>query len=149
MIQATVTWSNTNEQPSSHRYSRAHSWRFDGGVVVPASSSPDIVPVPMSDPAAVDPEEAFLASLSSCHMLWFLSLAHRDGFFATTYNDEATGEMRPNEHGKLYVAEVILRPRIEWAPPRSPSETELAELHHRAHLECFLANSVHTQIRIE
>lgn len=149
MIHATVHWQNSGEEFRSNRYSRVHTWAFDGGKVVEASSSPDIVPVPMSDASAVDPEEAFVASLSSCHMLWFLSIAAKAGFEVVAYRDEAVGEMQTNEAGKQWIGNVRLRPKVTWSGQREPSAAEMAQLHERAHADCFIANSVKTEIRIE
>ena len=131
------------------RYSRAHTWTFDGGVVVPASSSPHVVPLPMSDASAVDPEEAFVASLASCHMLWFLDIASRAGYAVESYEDAADGRMGRNGAGKLVVDLVTLRPRSRFAGARVPDAATLAALHHEAHEECFLANSVRCEIRCE
>lgn len=127
------------------QYSRAHEWQFDGGAVVPASSSPSVVPLPFSNPAGVDPEEAFVASLSSCHMLWFLDLARRAGFQATDYVDDAQGVMERVD-GKLQITCVTLSPRVRWT--KAPSRAEEEALHHAAHEECFIANSVRTKIDI-
>ncbi|MGD9602215.1 MAG: OsmC family protein [Gammaproteobacteria bacterium] len=132
------------------RYSRAHRWEFDGGHVVPASPSPHVVPAPWSDPAAVDPEEAFVAAIASCHMLTFLFLASRAGYQVTRYDDDAVGTMIRNERGRHWVNEVVLRPRIEWGGERgAPVPEELARLHHAAHEECYIANSVRTEVRVE
>jgi len=128
---------------------RAHTWAFDGGVVVPGSSSPHVVPVPMSDASAVDPEEAFVASLASCHMLWFLDIASRAGYAVQSYEDTADGHMGRNAAGKLVVDVVTLRPRTRFAGARVPDVAALAALHHQAHDECFLANSVRCEIRCE
>ena len=131
------------------RYSRAHTWRFDGGAVVAASSSPHVVPLPMSDASAVDPEEAFVAALASCHMLWFLDLASRAGYAIASYEDAADGRMGRNAAGKLVVDLVTLRPRVRVTGARVPDAATLAALHHQAHEECFLANSVRCEIRCE
>jgi len=148
-ITARIEWHRRDAAFTDNRYSRAHAWRFDGGAQVPASASPAIVPWPMSDAAAVDPEEAFVAALSSCHMLCFLSVTARAGFIVDRYTDDAAGEMRRNADGKLFVAEVILRPRIEWSAAHQPSESRLMELHESAHQECFIASSVKTDVRIQ
>jgi len=116
---------------------------------VPASSSPSVVPLPMSDAAAVDPEEAFVASLSSCHMLWFLDIASRRGFCIDAYRDEAIGTMAKNAEGKLAMTLVILRPKVDFSPQRVASEAELQALHHAAHESCFIASSVRTEVRCE
>lgn len=149
MINATVRWISQGEDFAKNRYSRVHTWTFDGGVEVAASSSPEIVPVPMSDASAVDPEEAFVASLSSCHMLWFLSIAAKAGFEVQEYRDEAVGEMRKNDAGRLFIALVTLRPQVTWATDREPTDDEVCQMHHQAHEECFIANSVKTEIRID
>ena len=126
------------------RYSRAHSWTFDGGVTVPASPSPLVVPAPFSDASAVDPEEAFVASIASCHMLTFLWLASRAGVEVLSYEDEAVGTMTRNEKRVMWVSRVELSPRIAYVTP--PSADEEARLHHEAHEQCFIASSVKTEI---
>jgi organic hydroperoxide reductase OsmC/OhrA len=146
---ALIRWQAGDADFPGRRYSRAHTWTFDGGVVVPASSSPHVVPVPMSDAGAVDPEEAFVAALSSCHMLWFLDIASRAGLPVESYEDAADGRMGRNEVGKLVVDVVTLRPRVRFAQARAPDAAALAALHHQAHAECFLANSVRCEIRCE
>ncbi len=128
------------------KYARAHVWQFDGGAVVAASSSPSVVPLPFSDPAGVDPEEAFVAALSSCHMLWFLDLARRAGFVAQSYSDAAEGVMARAE-GRLAITRVTLRPRVVWT--KAPDAARLRALHDAAHHECFIANSVKTEIVID
>jgi organic hydroperoxide reductase OsmC/OhrA len=146
---ALIRWQLGDADFLGKRYSRAHTWTFDGGVVVPASSSPHVVPVPMSDAGAVDPEEAFVAALSSCHMLWFLDIASRAGWAVESYEDAADGRMARNAAGKLVVDVVTLRPRVRFAGGRLPGAEALAALHHKAHEECFLANSVRCEIRCE
>ena len=146
---ALIRWNAGDADFLARRYSRAHTWTFDGGVVVPASSSPHVVPVPMSDASAVDPEEAFVAALSSCHMLWFLDIASRAGYDVRSYEDAADGRMGRNAAGKLVVDVVTLRPRTRFAGARVPDAAALAALHHEAHEECFLANSVRSEIRCE
>ena len=146
---ALIRWSAVDADFLSRRYSRAHTWTFDGGAVVPASSSPHVVPLPMSDASAVDPEEAFVASLSSCHMLWFLDIASRAGYDVRSYEDAADGRMGRNGAGKLVVDLVTLRPRTRFAGARVPDEAALLALHHEAHEECFLANSVRCEMRCE
>lgn len=115
---------------TDNQYSRAHQWRFDGGAVVPGSSSPQVVRVPLSDPAAVDPEEAFVASLSSCHMLWFLSLAAARGFVVDSYEDQAIGVMTKNERKVSWVSKVTLNPRIAYSGTQQPTAEEEERLHH-------------------
>ena len=132
---------------AANRYARAHEWRFDGGAVVPASSSPHVVPAPLSDPAGVDPEEALIASVSSCHMLWFLSLAQAAGFVVEGYRDEAEGRMGKDDRGKVAVTKIILYPEITFAG-RAPSAGELDRLHHDAHDKCFIAKSLRTEILV-
>jgi organic hydroperoxide reductase OsmC/OhrA len=146
---ATVAWCRNGADFVDGRYSRAHVWHFDGGLEVPASSSPRVVPMPYSDPAAVDPEEAFVASLSSCHMLWFLSIAAAKGFVVDAYKDEAIGIMEKDADGKLAITRVTLRPSAKFNGTSIPTEAELRDLHHEAHEKCFLANSVKTEIRCE
>lgn len=148
MITATVRWTSQDQNFAANRYSRAHTWSFDGGAEIAASSSPDIVPVPMSNATAVDPEEAFVASLSSCHMLWFLSIASKAGFEVQEYVDKAIGEMQRNAAGKMFVAIVTLRPVVTWAGHREPTRAQLSQMHDEAHEECFIANSVKTEVRI-
>ena len=134
---------------TDNRYSRRHLLRFDGGVVVPASSSPAVVPLPMSDAGAVDPEEMFVASLASCHMLWFLSLAARQGFRVDSYDDDATGVLARDAEGRLAMTRVTLRPRVQCSGERQPTPVELRALHHEAHEACFIANSVRTVVACE
>jgi len=146
---ATVSWRREGAVFVDQRYHRAHRWHFDGGIEVPASSSPHVVPLPMSLEEAVDPEEAFVASLASCHLLWFLSLAARAGFVVESYVDEAVGTMARNAEGRLAMTEVVLRPRVGFAGGRRPTAAEHEALHHRAHDECYIANSVKTVVRCE
>ena len=146
---ATIRWQRGDADFLGRRYSRAHTMSFDGGAVVPGSSSPHVVPLPMSDASAVDPEEAFVAALASCHMLWFLDIAARAGFVVDSYEDAADGRMGRSAAGKLVVDLVTLRPRTRFAMGRAPDSAELARLHHVAHEECFLANSVRCEIRCE
>jgi organic hydroperoxide reductase OsmC/OhrA len=145
---ATIAWERGDEPFTDQRYSRAHRWTFDGGAEVAASSSPQVVRTPMSDPSAVDPEEAFVAALSSCHMLFFLSLAARDGFVVARYEDEALGTMGRDEKGRQAMTAVTLRPRVEYSGDAPDAAAERA-LHHGAHDLCYLANSVTTEILVE
>lgn len=133
----------------ANRYSRRHLLRFDGGAELPGSSSPHVVPLPYSDAAAVDPEEAFVASLSSCHMLWFLSLAARDRFCVDHYADAATGLLAKNAEGRLAMTVVILHPSVVFSGERMPSRADIERLHHEAHESCFIATSVKTEVRCE
>ncbi|WP_157271935.1 OsmC family protein [Azohydromonas aeria] len=138
------------EQPfTDNRYSRVHRIEFDGGAVLQASSSPHVVRMPFSDPAAVDPEEMFVASLSSCHMLWFLSIAAQRGFRVDEYRDAAEGVMEKNARGKLFMSVVTLRPEVTFSGESVPDEAAFQEMHHAAHEECFIANSVVTEVRCE
>ena len=145
---AEVSWQRQGEPFTDNRYSRAHQWRFDGGAVVAASSAPQVVPLPWSDARAVDPEEAFVASLASCHMLWFLSLAAGRGMVVDRYLDRAQGVMDRNAEGRLAMTIVTLRPRVTFCGSQ-PSRDEIAALHHAAHEACFIANSVRSEIRCE
>jgi organic hydroperoxide reductase OsmC/OhrA len=145
---ATVSWRRNGEVFTDNRYSRGHEWSFDGGVTFRASSSPQVVPR-FSDPAGVDPEEAFVASLASCHMLTFLMLAASKKYRVDSYIDEAEGTVAKNPKGKLAMVEVVLRPKIVFSGEQHPSPEALKELHHRAHEECFIANSVTTDVRCE
>lgn len=146
--QATVEWSRKGATFSDNKYSREHTWQFDGGVTVAGSSSAHVVPVPYSNPAAVDPEEALIVALASCHMLSFLYVAAKSGFVVDSYHDNATGKMAKNAAGKFWVSEVTLHPKIEFSGEKIPGESEIEELHHQAHEECFIANSVKTEVRI-
>lgn len=146
---ATISWSRDGQTFIDNRYKRSHLWQFDGGETVRASASPHVVPTPLSDPSAVDPEEAFVAALSSCHMLWFLSIAAKRGFIIEKYEDKAEGIMEENDNGKLAFTEVTLRPHVTYENGSSPTEKKDAEMHHLAHEECFIANSVKSDIRVE
>lgn len=146
---AVVVWSRAGAKFTDNRYSRGHRWLFDDGVEVPASSSPHVVPSPMSVVAAVDPEEAFVASLSSCHMLWFLSICAQRGFVVDSYRDEAVGVMAKDSSGRLAITTVTLRPGACFGGDRRPTVEEVAAMHHEAHEECFLARSVKTDVRCE
>jgi organic hydroperoxide reductase OsmC/OhrA len=151
MAQYTVTirWSRGEQPFTDKRYSRGHTWSFDGGVEVPGSSSPHSVPLPYSRADAVDPEEAFVASLSSCHMLWFLSIAAQRGFCVDSYVDEAAGVMSRNADGKVAMTTVTLRPAVRFAGAGVPTPGDIDAMHHDAHAECFIANSVKTEVRCE
>lgn len=146
---AETHWLRGDQDFLDKRYSRRHLLRFDGGIEVPASSSPLVVPLPFSDAAAVDPEETFVASLSSCHMLWFLSIAAGRGFVVDSYRDAATGLMAKNTNGKLAMVRVTLRPEVQFSGDRLPNRSEQVEMHHQAHEECFIANSVRSELLCE
>jgi organic hydroperoxide reductase OsmC/OhrA len=146
---AQIRWARGDAAFTDNRYSRAHSWHFDGGIDVPASSSPHVVRVPLSQEAAVDPEEAFVASIASCHMLWFLSIAAAGKFRVDRYVDEAAGVMGKNAAGRTAMTRVTLRPNVAFSGSSLPSRAEIAAMHHKAHAECFIANSVTTDILCE
>ena len=146
---ATIRWTRTGEGDfTTGQYSRAHEWAFDGGHVMPAGPSPHIVPQPWGNPAGVDPEEAFVASLSSCHMLFFVDFARRAGFVVDSYVDEAEGVLAKGADGRMAVTKVTLRPKIEWGGD-APDAAALADLHHKAHDACFIANSVTSEVLVE
>lgn len=144
-----VQWDRDDAVFTDNRYSRGHRWLFDGGIEVPASSSPHVVRLPFSIAEAVDPEEAFIASLSSCHMLFFLSLAANQGFVVDSYRDEAVGVLEKDAAGKLAMTRVTLHPQVEFSGDRQPTADELAAMHHNSHDECFIASSVKTDVRCE
>jgi organic hydroperoxide reductase OsmC/OhrA len=144
---ATISWDRAGQDFLSNQYSRKHTISFDGGIEIAGSSSPHVVPVPMSDPAAVDPEEAFVASLSSCHMLWFLAIAAKQGFVVDSYLDNASGVMARNSERKMMMTVVTLSPVVSFGGTRTPTEEEHEQMHHQAHDECFIANSVITEVR--
>jgi organic hydroperoxide reductase OsmC/OhrA len=143
---ATIKWAFSGQDFLKGRYSREHTWTFDGGLTVPASASSAIVPVAFCNEAAIDPEEAFVASLSSCHLLTFVFLAGRKGFALSAYEDEAVGTMAKNEHGKMWISSVVLSPRITWSGDKRPTPEEEQALHEAAHHDCFISNSVKTEI---
>jgi organic hydroperoxide reductase OsmC/OhrA len=147
---ATIDWSLTAEPEDflKGRYSRVHTVAFDGGVTIPGSPSPSVVPVPWADPAAVDPEEMLVAALSNCHMLTFLHKAREAGFVVASYRDEAVGVMRKTAQGKIAVTRVTLRPLIAFEGA-APDAAALEALHHAAHEDCFIANSVTTEVVVE
>jgi organic hydroperoxide reductase OsmC/OhrA len=147
--EARISWQRDGATFSDNRYSRGHEWSFDGGVTVRASSSPLTVKAPYSVAEAVDPEEALVAATSSCHMLWFLSLAGRQGFVVDRYADDAVGVMEKNADGKVAFTRITLRPQIEFVGEKRPSVDAIAALHHSAHEECFIANSLKCDVVIE
>lgn len=146
---ADILWLRGEQPFIDNRYSRRHVVRFDGGVEMPGSSSPHVVPLPMSDASAVDPEEAFVASLSSCHMLWFLAIAAKRRFCVDRYFDAAVGTMGRNAEGREAMLTVTLRPDVRFSGATLPTPAEIAQMHHEAHDECFIANSVKTEVRCE
>ncbi|EEF58182.1 OsmC family protein [Pedosphaera parvula] len=145
---AIICWKRTSPDFLKGRYSREHTWTFDGGTTIPASPSPSVVPVPYSNPAHVDPEEAFVASISSCHMLTFLYYAGKQGLVVDSYEDEAVGVMTKNEKGIPWVSAVTLHPKISYSGEKLPAPTDEALLHHLAHEHCFIANSVKSTITV-
>jgi len=147
---ATVKWQRgADEKFTDQRYSRGHSWSFDGGVTVSGSSSPHSVRLPYSVAEAIDPEEALVAALSSCHMLTFLYVAAKQGYVVDAYADDAVGVMSKNEHGKFWVSKVTLHPAITFSGEKRPTTDELDHLHHLAHEECYIANSVKSEVAVE
>jgi len=146
---ATIVWQRNGAAFIDNKYGRGHVWQFDGGLEVPASSSPHVVPVPLSLENAVDPEEAFVAALSSCHMLWFLSLAAKGGLVVDSYRDEAVGRMAKDADGRIAITRVTLRPKVDFGGDSPVEPDAIAELHHAAHEQCFIANSVKSEVRVE
>jgi len=146
---AAVEWHRGDQDFTGNRYSRAHDWRFDGGAVVRGSSAPTSVPEPLSDPAAVDPEEALVAALGSCHMLFFLAFAARGGFTVDSYRDEAIGVLERDDRGKTSITTVTLRPAVVFSGDNRPDTAAIDALHHRAHEACYIANSIRAEVVIE
>jgi len=146
---AETFWERKDANFLDNRYSRRHELRFDGGLKVPGSSSPSVVPLPMSDASALDPEEAFVSSLSSCHMLWFLTMAVKRKFCVDRYFDTATGVMEKNAEGKVAMTVVTLHPEVIFSGEKLPTRAELDKMHHDAHEACFIASSVKTDVRCE
>ncbi len=147
---ATVSWKRSaKEQFVDSKYSREHSWDFDGGATIMASPSPHVVPYPYSIESHIDPEEAFVASLSSCHMLFFLSIAAKRKFVVDEYVDDAVGIMAENDEGKLAITQVTLRPRIIFSGGKQPSKSQISKMHHQSHEQCFIANSMKTNVVTE
>lgn len=146
---AIIEWSRSDQAFADNLYSRGHAWRFDGGAVVRGSSAPTSVPAPMSDLAAVDPEEALVAALSSCHMLFFLAFARKDGLVVDSYRDAATGLLGRDDRGKTSMTVITLRPAAVFSGESRPDGAALEALHHRAHAACYIANSIHAEVRIQ
>jgi organic hydroperoxide reductase OsmC/OhrA len=145
---ATVRWEQAGGPFAKRQYSRAHTWSFDGGVTVPAAASPHAVPLQFTDASAVDPEEAYIAAIASCHLLSFLPLAALAGFEVLRYEDDAVGHMTKNEQGVMWVSHVDLTPRVTYADGRAPDAAQEEDLHHRAQEACYIASSVKTEIRV-
>jgi organic hydroperoxide reductase OsmC/OhrA len=143
---AQIVWTRDGAAFTDNRYGRGHVWRFDGGVEVPASSSPLSARLPFSRAEAVDPEEALIAAVASCHMLFFLSFAAKGGFVVDRYEDAPVGIMTPNEHGKLFVSQITLKPAVAFSGAKQPSQADVDAMHHHAHEECYIANSVRAEI---
>ena len=139
---AEISWTRETKSFAYDDYNRTHRWRFDGGVDVKAAAAPAY----LGDPSCVDPEEAFVAALSSCHMLTFLAIAARKRYIVNAYEDRAVGRMEKNEAGKLAVTRVDLSPKIEFEPGAEPDDATLKKMHALSHEQCFIANSVTTNV---
>jgi organic hydroperoxide reductase OsmC/OhrA len=146
---ATIRWQRGDAAFTGGKFSRVHSWSFDGGMTVEAAASPSVVPAAFNSQTAVDPEEAFVASIASCHMLTFLFFAAKQGFIVDSYEDNAVGKMTKNENGVPWVSSVTLNPRIVFSGEKRPSADDESHLHHEAHDKCFIANSVKSEIKVE
>ena len=147
---AKVSWARNPDEPFIDlKYSRVHQWAFDGGAIVEASPSPHVVPLPYSDESCVDPEEAFVASISSCHMLFFLTIAAKRKLVVESYIDDAVGIMSKNEDGKMAMTKVTLRPQIVFANNEKIPRERLEKMHHQSHEMCFIANSIKTEVITE
>jgi organic hydroperoxide reductase OsmC/OhrA len=146
---ATIRWQRGDSDFLAGKFSRAHTWTFDGGAVVEGSSAPSVVPVPFSSASAVDPEEALVASISSCHMLTFLYFAFKQGFQVDSYEDAAVGVMTKGPNGVPWVSTVTLHPKIVYGGEKRPTAEQESHLHHDAHEKCFIANSVKSEIKVE
>ena len=147
---AQICWRRgQNEAYIDNQYSRGHEWSFDGGLTIPASSSPHVVPLPHSVDANVDPEEAFVASISSCHMLFFLSIAAKRKFVIDEYVDDAVGVMEKDSDGKMSMTKVTLRPKTTFSGENQPAPKQIEQMHHQSHEQCFIANSVKTEVITE
>jgi organic hydroperoxide reductase OsmC/OhrA len=145
---AETIWERGEQKFTDNLYSRKHILRFDGGISIAGSSSPLVVPVPFSEPNAIDPEESLVSAISSCHMLWFLSIAAKNGFIVDSYHDTAIGIMKPNERKKYWVSSVTLQPKVIFSGTEIPNSEKISQMHHEAHDECFIANSVKTDIQV-
>lgn len=147
---AKINWvRDRSESYIDNKYSREHEWIFDGGLTIQASSSPHIVPLPYSVEENVDPEEAFVASLSSCHMLFFLSIAAKNKYVIDSYIDNAVGIMEKDSEGKISMTQVTLKPHVKFLGDKQPTREQLEKMHHQSHQQCFIANSVKTKIITE
>ncbi|WP_312138559.1 OsmC family protein [Brevundimonas sp.] len=147
---AVIEWQRGDQPFSDNKYSRAHNWTFDGGAVVRGSSTPSaMIPPPLSDETAVDPEEALVAAVSSCHMMFFLAYARKDGFIVDSYRDAAEGTLGKDERGKISITDIVLRPAVSWSGDKVPDAVQIADLHHRAHEACYIGNSVRSTVTVE
>jgi len=147
---AVIEWQRGDQPFSDNKYSRAHNWTFDGGAVVRGSSTPSaMIPPPLSDETAVDPEEALVAAVSSCHMMFFLAYARKDGFIVDSYRDAAEGTLGKDERGKISITDIVLRPAVSWSGDKVPDAAQIAELHHRAHEACYIGTSVRSTVTVE
>lgn len=145
----TVKWQRKGQDFLDDKYSRGHTWEFDGGLCVPASASPQVVPQPRSVVENVDPEEAFVASLSSCHMLFFLAIAAHKGYVVDNYTDSAVGYMAKNVQGRLAMTRVVLHPKVVFSGDTRPTTEQIENIHQQSHQQCFIANSVKTEVITE
>lgn len=145
---ATVLWQRGDQVFTDRQYVRAHEWRFDGGVTVVGSSAPGVLKPPLSREDAVDPEEALIAAVSSCHMLFFLEFAAKGGFRIDRYEDAAEGVLEKNEAGRFWISKVTLQPTITWSGPKKPNREDIATLHEKSHDHCFIANSLKGEVTI-
>ena len=146
---ATIRWERGDADFVHGKFSRVHTWTFDGGATIEASAAPSVVPAAYTSATAIDPEEAFVASLSSCHMLTFLYFAYKQGFQVDSYEDEAVGEMTKGASGMPWVSTVTLRPQVVFGGDKRPTAEDEHQLHHDAHEKCFIANSVKTDVKVE
>src|SRR3990172_6678871 len=143
---ATIRWQRGNADFTAGKFSRVHTWTFDGGATIEASAAPSVVPAAYTSPSAVDPEEAFVAAVSSCHMLTFLYVASKQGFQVDSYDDEAVGAMTKNEQGVPWISLITLNPKIAFSGPKLPTPADEEQLHHLAHEQCYIANSIRTKV---
>jgi len=143
---AKIAWERGDHAFVDNKFSRRHRWLFDGGAEVTASSSTQILPEPMSDLAGIDPEEAFVAALASCHMLWFLTIAAAKGYCVNSYTDNPVGVMEAIDGRRQAITRVTLRPRATFEPARQPAPEEVDAMHKKAHHNCFIANSIKSEV---
>lgn len=145
--QASIIWQRQNQSFTDGKYSRAHEWHFDGGLCIPASAAPSIVPLPFSIPENIDPEEAFIAAIASCHMLFFLSFAAKAGLIVEEYRDNPVGFLEHDENRKRSITRVVLQPEIRFS--NEPPQIQIEKLHQQSHEVCFIANSIKSHIEIK